>query len=109
MDLDSSSAPARVAERDVPRGGMLWARECARCHARLVFERDSRLFRNYPRLDCPDFLANVSDRYLQTVISKGGEAVGLEKTMKPFEDKLSPDEIADLVAFIRAVERRVED
>jgi hypothetical protein len=29
--------------------------------------------------------------------------------MKPFEDKLSPDEIADLVAFIRSVERRVED
>jgi mono/diheme cytochrome c family protein len=103
----SDSDTGSVLERDVAQGGMLWERECASCHARLVFERDSRLFRKYPRLDCPDFLEGVSDGYLHTVIAKGGESVGLDAAMKPFGDKLSSDEIDDLVAFIRRVEQVV--
>ena len=92
----------QLGQASAARGAVLFVRECSRCHSRLVSERASRLFRGYPRFDCPDYQVGVSDQYLHTVISKGGAAVGLDAAMKPFEEKLSADEIADLVAFLRA-------
>ncbi|MBW2291690.1 MAG: cytochrome c [Deltaproteobacteria bacterium] len=103
-DRDSPEPdPSRSARGDTVRGGVLFGQECNKCHSRLVIERGSRLFRGYPRLDCPDFLTGVSDSYLHRVISKGGKPVGLDSAMKPFEEKLSADEIADLVAYLRAI------
>jgi len=87
---------------DVESGAALFERECARCHSREISARGSRLFRGYPRLDCPGYLARVSDPYLITVISDGGPAVGRRDLMKPFSETLTEQEIADLVAFLRA-------
>ncbi len=87
---------------DAARGARLFEAECARCHSPLVAERGSRLFRGYPRLDCAAYLARVSDAYLATVISAGGAAVGLDDAMKAFGERLTPEEIADLVAHLRA-------
>jgi mono/diheme cytochrome c family protein len=102
-----ASVLARVASRSVPpgdasTGAALFARECARCHSSDVSERGSRLFRGYPRLDCTDYLAQVPAPYLYEAISAGGPAVGRRDVMKPFSDRLSPQEIADLVAFLRS-------
>lgn len=91
-----------VPAGDAVRGAALFAGECTRCHSPEISARESRLFRGYPRLDCPDYLARVSDPYLFTAISAGGPAVGREEVMKPFREKLSDQEIADLVAFLRA-------
>lgn len=87
---------------DADRGATLFARECARCHSRLVEGRSSRLFYDYPRLDCGEFQGRVTDGYLRTVIARGGEAVGLESLMKPFEGKLDAGQIDDLVAYLRS-------
>jgi mono/diheme cytochrome c family protein len=96
--LSFEAAPAG----DLEGGAALFERECARCHSRAISARGSRLFRGYPRLDCPDYLARVSDPYLFTAISDGGPAVGRKDLMKPFSETLTEQEIADLVAFLRA-------
>lgn len=89
----------------VARGAELFARECAKCHSRLVAARGSRLFRGYPRLDCPEFVEGVTDGYLHAVIAKGGPAFGLDAAMKPFEEGLGSDAVADLVAYLRSAAR----
>ena len=108
-DPELESQLGRSTQSDAANGGLLFAQECTKCHAPRVIERDSRLFRGYPRLDCSEYLAKVSDGYLHTVIEKGGEAVGLASAMKPFEGKLSADEIADLIAFIRSAEQTIAE
>lgn len=97
-----AEVPRLPAAGVAARGAPLFEAECARCHAPRVAERDSRLFRGYPRLDCATYLERASDAYLTTVISAGGPAVGLDAAMKPFGERLSPVEIADLVAYLRA-------
>ena len=87
---------------DATRGAALFERECSRCHSVDLSARGSRFFRAYPRLDCADYLAQVSDRYLFVAISEGGLAVGRNALMKPFAELLTEQEIADLVAFLRA-------
>ncbi len=94
--------PPGLVDGDAARGEALFAAQCARCHSHDVSDRGSRLFRAYPRLDCADWLAGVSDAYLFRIISEGGEAMGKQALMKPFSDQLSGQEISDLVAYLRA-------
>ncbi len=97
---------ARIPVGQAERGAGLFERECAKCHAPRVIERASRLFWDYPRLDCPAYLARVSDAYLARVISAGGPAVGLDSAMKSFGEVLSPSEISDVVAYLRSAPQR---
>ncbi len=87
---------------DAAKGAALFDAECTKCHSPRVVDRSSRLFRGYPRLDCPDYLAGATDGYLATVIHSGGLAVGLDPAMKPFSDKLNTEDMADLLAYLRA-------
>ena len=97
LAAQDGGAPSGRAEA----GAATFQRECTRCHSVNLAERDSRLFRDYPRLDCADYLAVVTDRYLFTAIAEGGPAIGRDKAMKPFAEKLAEQEIADLVAYLR--------
>jgi mono/diheme cytochrome c family protein len=94
--------PPGLVDGNASRGEALFAAECARCHSHDVADRGSRLFRGYPRLDCGDWLAGASDVYLFRIISEGGEAMGKQALMKPFSDRLSGQEISNLVAYLRA-------
>jgi mono/diheme cytochrome c family protein len=94
--------PPGLVDGDAARGEALFATWCARCHSHDVEGRESRLFRGYPRLDCAEWVAGVSDVYLFRIISDGGEALGKQATMKPFAEQLSGQEISDLVAYLRA-------
>lgn len=93
---------ATVSVGNVERGAGLFVQQCARCHSRLAVERGSRLFRDYPRLDCADYQGAVSDAYLHKVIRQGGESVGLSGTMKPFGALLNDDDVAALIAYLRS-------
>lgn len=90
---------ARVG--DPARGEALFARECAKCHSRRLVDRGSRLFRDYPRLDCRDYLLHASPAYLSTAIAEGGPAVGRDEAMKPFAELLGAAGVADVVAYLR--------
>lgn len=86
---------------DAVLGAEVFAVECVRCHAPRLVDRDSRMFHDYPRLDCPSTAA-TSPAYLQLAIAEGGLAIQRDKLMKPFAEKLSQEQIADLVAYLRA-------
>ncbi|MGH0028945.1 MAG: c-type cytochrome [Myxococcota bacterium] len=97
----AAGALVAVPPGDPANGAVLFARECARCHSRDLALRGSRFFRDYPRLDCADYLAAAPPGYLWRSIARGGPAVGRDEAMKPFAELLSEEEIADLVAFLR--------
>jgi mono/diheme cytochrome c family protein len=96
--LEGKTGPAGG---DPVRGAEVFAAECARCHAPRLIERESRMFHGYPRLDCPTPAA-TSPAYLHLAITEGGLAIERDKLMKPFEEKLTPEQIADLVAYLLA-------
>lgn len=96
------AASTGLVDGDAERGARLFAEHCTRCHSPDVADRESRLFRGYPRLDCGDWVAGVGDIYLYQVISEGGAALGKQAVMKPFADQLTTEEISDLVAYLRA-------
>ncbi len=90
------------APGDAASGRSIFQQHCNRCHAQRLIARSSRLFHDYPRLDCPDYLETTSEPRLTAILLHGGEAFGLDKAMKPFADVLTPSEIADVVAYIRS-------
>jgi mono/diheme cytochrome c family protein len=96
--LDGQVGPS---DGDAARGSEVFAAECARCHAARIVERDSRLFHDYPRLDCPATAASPP-AYLELAIAEGGLAIGRDKLMKPFAETLSSAQIADVVAYLLA-------
>lgn len=85
------------------RGATLFERECVKCHSRKLAARGSRLFRAYPRLDCPDYLALASDSYLRLVIAEGGPAVGRDEAMRPFGDVLGEQGLVDMLVYLRGL------
>ncbi len=86
---------------DAGRGAEVFAASCARCHAPRLIQRESRLFHDYPRLDC-EITTQSPPAYLERVIAEGGLAVGRDKAMKPFADQLGSRQIADVVAYLKA-------
>jgi mono/diheme cytochrome c family protein len=91
-----------TAVGDAGRGAEIFERECAKCHSRRLVARSSRLFHDYPRLDCPDSLARVPDAYLYRAIADGGLAIGRDEAMKPFRELLGDAGIADVIAHLRS-------
>ena len=60
------------------------------------------MFGGYPRLDCPTYRESAPPEYLFAMITRGAEAFGGKKAMKPFQGVLDRREIADLVAYLQA-------
>ena len=48
-------------------------------------------------------LNQESDAFLQKVIAEGGKAAGKSEMMPPYGKSLTPDEIRDLIAYIRVI------
>lgn len=97
----ANGTPSEVPADVAARGLALFEEHCAKCHSTHTVDRSSSLFRGYPRLDCPAYQRRASTAYLTRVISEGGLPVGLDEAMKPFAEVLSPDQIADVVAYLQ--------
>ena len=99
--LPALAVPA-LPEGDADSGAALYAEHCVGCHSHDLADRRSRLFRGYPRLDCPAYLDRTSDAYLYTVIARGGTAVGRDDAMKAFGEELGTQGVADVIAYLRS-------
>lgn len=80
-------------EGDATRGRLLYAVHCARCHGPRGEGVDA------PALANPALLATASDGFLQYAILHGRSGTRME----PFRDRLEPQQIDDLVAFVRSL------
>ncbi len=83
---------------DVRRGEAIYERNCAKCHGEQGEGKDG------PALGNPAFLAAATDGYLVGTIIRGRRTTAMPHFGTPETDhvKLSPEEVADVVAFIRS-------
>lgn len=114
LSLSLSIAPAAGAPKgtagDPERGEPLYQRYCAVCHG-AVGQGDgpnaSFLDDDQPRdLADPRYMGGRRDEQLFRVIAEGGQAIQGSRFMPPWGRTLTPSQIWDLVAFIRALASR---
>ena len=101
-----------VARRDdpsaaeAPRGKALYAQYCAACHG-AEGRGDGPSAASLPikpwNLTEGRVLGHLPDEFLQLTIKKGGQAVGLSPLMPAWEAYLGPEQVADLVAYVRSL------
>jgi mono/diheme cytochrome c family protein/rhodanese-related sulfurtransferase len=89
-------APGGDAHGDPERGSRVFERHCASCHGQLAQGETAQ------SLNRAAFLSEASDAFLRYAIVHGRE----ETPMPGFESKLQPQEIEDLVVFLRRFEQQ---
>jgi mono/diheme cytochrome c family protein len=78
---------------------------CQGCHAGEVELRSPEAPANAPRLDCPSWLAEVSDAYLYHAINRGPGRYGHGEE-PPLGERLAPADTSDLIAYLRSLAAR---
>jgi mono/diheme cytochrome c family protein len=93
---------------DLEAGRRDYALHCEACHGSHG-EGNGRLARILDpppaRLADPQLLENRTDAELYRTIAQGIPATGLSEGMAAWEDMLAPEQIRNLVAFIRTLQR----
>ncbi|HLG18017.1 MAG TPA: cytochrome c [Blastocatellia bacterium] len=99
---------AAAANGDARAGQEIHRKTCLRCHGELGKGDGpaSKLLKTKPA-DWSDkaAMSKLSDDYLFKVITKGGDSVGKSKLMPAFGDKLSDQDVRNVIAFIRSLAR----
>jgi mono/diheme cytochrome c family protein len=98
----------RAAAGDVQSGAQIFKANCARCHGASAKGDGPDLVKLQAAVTPDDWTdgetnRGLSDEFIVSMISKGGKANGKSPIMPAFGDKLSGEQIQDLVAFIRSV------
>jgi mono/diheme cytochrome c family protein len=94
---------------DPDQGRELSLERCVLCHGSKGQGWDWDLKVDRPPVPVPnlhDVLPQRSDDYLFRVIRDGGEAVGRTRFMPAFGFNMTEQELKDLVAYLRALQRR---
>ncbi len=97
--------PAAVAAGHVEAGATLYHERCSPCHG-----ADGKAMTPMAQAMIPKprnhtdgaYMNHLSDAQIATVIKNGGAAVGKSPLM-PSQPDLSPQQLADLVAFVRTL------
>src|SRR5206468_4601514 len=98
------SAFAGAGAGDAKNGEFLFGAVCLHCHAGASPQRKPEAG-SAPRLDCPDWLAATSDGFLYDAINRGPGSYG-HGPLPPLGARLTPAQIADLVAYLRSLAAR---
>ena len=88
---------------DAEHGGVLFSRYCRGCHG-VDGQGDGLVFMPHVNnLTKKGYIESLPDDYLTLAISKGGPGIGKSSYMPAWEGTLSPQDIQDLIAHIRAL------
>lgn len=98
--------PLSLQAANVQVGKALYQQYCSTCHGPQGKGNGpaAAAMRPKPR-DHTDgnYMNKLSDAHLMKVISKGGAAVGRSPLMPPWEGTLSPQQIRDVIAYLRTL------
>ena len=93
---------------DVEQGKKKFQMMCSSCHGAMG-EGDGpagAALNPKPRtLSDIEWQTNTTDEHLRTVITKGGSAVGLSPLMPPLGASMKPEEVDNVIAFIRSLKK----
>jgi cytochrome c oxidase cbb3-type subunit 3 len=107
VSLVASSGWAGTAgNRD--RGARIFATHCARCHGQQGKGDGPDLVKLQSAVSPDDWTdkesnQELTDSFIIAMITKGGKANGKSRIMPAFGDKLNPQQVQDLLAFIRSL------
>ena len=90
--------------KPVIRGGIVFKNYCALCHGERA-DGNGRASGLYPNMRTR--ITPQSEKYYQTVILNGGTAGGLSEYMPPWKDELSPEQVTDVLAYLKIVTNAV--
>jgi mono/diheme cytochrome c family protein len=101
------SSPASKAG-DARAGAQIFQRKCARCHGASAKGDGPDLARLQSAVSPDDWNdketnQEMSDAFIVSMITKGGQANGKSRIMPSFGGKLNDRQVNDLVAFIRSL------
>jgi mono/diheme cytochrome c family protein len=91
-------------------GAQLFAANCARCHGKEGKGDGPDLVKLQSAVSPDDWTdkesnQELTDSFIVAMITKGGKANGKSRIMPAFGDKLSPQQVQDLLAFIRSLQK----
>jgi mono/diheme cytochrome c family protein len=101
-------ARGAAAAGDAQAGAQLYkAHKCSLCHGE-GGKGDGPVFKGKPDDPMQDWtnkntMSGLTDDFLAEIITKGGKAVGKSPKMIAYGEKLSDDQVKDLVAYIRSL------
>jgi mono/diheme cytochrome c family protein len=103
VGLISSAGADAAAPGDPERGKPLYGRYCRGCHGEDGRGGAHTFMPHVETLTKKGYIELVPDEYLFGVINEGGLSVGKSSYMPAWGQKLKPQEIWDIVAFIRTL------
>ncbi len=98
-----SGAPGRPVDlyRDV-RGAIVYKTYCVLCHGPLG-DGKGRAARHLVPPPANLTTTRATDEYKESIIRKGGEALGRSEFMPPWEQELTTEQIQDVVFYLRII------
>ena len=102
-------SPAAARPGNSEQGGEIYQERCVLCHGSKGhgWDWDKKIDR--PPVPVPNLLEILpqrSDGYLFSVIRDGGEAVGRTRFMPAFGFNMTEQELKDIVAYLRSLQRK---
>ena len=86
---------------DPKRGEPMYQRYCSGCHGADGRGGGKNFMPHVGALNRKGHTELLDDIYVASIISEGGPAYGKSGYMPSFKGTLSPDDIADVIAFVR--------
>jgi mono/diheme cytochrome c family protein len=95
---------AAFAESNANAGEKKYLQLCASCHGQSG-KGDGPFSKGLP--DKPanftdrTYMATKTDKYLENIITNGGQSMGKSPLMPPFRRQLKPEDLSNLITYIR--------
>jgi mono/diheme cytochrome c family protein len=96
-----SAIPASAAG-DPRRGEPIYQRYCSGCHGADGRGGGKNFMPHVGALTKKGYTELLEDDYLARIITEGGAAYGKSAFMPAFKTALSPQDIADVIAYVRS-------
>lgn len=92
-----------TAEAAIYRGGIVFSHYCALCHG-LQADGKGRAAKMYDPKPANLITSDKNNDYKELIIRRGGAAIGRSQFMPPWDDELTDEQIADVVAFLHSIQ-----